>query len=986
MYNIVYHNNSQTSTKEKRQEFMGQITIKANEDQLKAITTTEGPVLIIAGPGSGKTFTLVERVVYLIQEKDVNPENIMLVTFTDKAAAELTTRISNRLHELDIQFNLNEMYLGTFHSICLRWLDEYREHTRLKRNFIMMDQFDQQFFIYRRLQEFRGIENYELITNKGSYWRQSSELLKWINTLSEEIVQVDELLISGDPQLIALGNIYQKYHQMIDEENALDFSTIQLEALNLLKKHPAVLKEIQERIDYIMVDEYQDTNTIQERIVRILGGANPNLCVVGDDDQGLYRFRGATIRNILQFKESFPGGQCQQVSLSTNYRSTPEIIEFYSDWMDSQNWTENGQEFRYQKQIGPREEEFPSSASVIQVSQESEDWPEEVYQFLMDMRKQGKLTDWNQVAFLFYSIKHKFAVRLARYLEERGIPVYSPRSNQFFEREEIRLMIGALLFLFPQMEQLRTERNGYTPPIWSYYDDVCFRTFAEELRNPENRELRQWCANFAGIHRNLSKATDYSFLGLFYQLIQFPLFKQFLRAEDLNENLTDSMAMRNLGILSQILNKFEYLHQVTVLTPQNLERNLQRLFNSFFQFLKDGGINEYEDSRDYAPSGCVSFMTIHQAKGLEFPVVIVGSIQRSPRKQYTDLDVKLEGKYYSREPFEPLEKTKYYDFWRLFYTAFSRAQNLLAVTYPSVIPEKGSRKWPIPSKHFQSFVNELPTWRDKEFKPGLIDLETVKEVNLKEEYSFTSHITLFENCSEQYRFFKYLDFAPVRTGTILFGTLVHQTIEDIHKAVLEKKNHLLTEAQVEAWFNLNYAYLTKKEKQYLSPIVKNIALNQVTRYFQRYQGNWDHIIEAEVDVSLVKPEYILSGTIDLIRGEGNTVELVDFKSEKKPDVNDPTEREKLERYRQQLEVYAHIVEEREGIDVSAVHLYYTSVEGENPFITWDKNQTSIEDTVKTFDGIVERIEAKDFKIVNEPPVKTCRECDMRWYCRRVDNV
>lgn len=132
-------------------------TSTANPEQLEAIETTEGPLLIIAGPGSGKTFTLVERIVYLITQKNVTPESLFVVTFTDKAASELTTRISNRLNELNVRFNLNEMYLGTFHSICLRWLEEHREFTRLKRNYSMMDAFDQKYFIYKHLSEYLEI-------------------------------------------------------------------------------------------------------------------------------------------------------------------------------------------------------------------------------------------------------------------------------------------------------------------------------------------------------------------------------------------------------------------------------------------------------------------------------------------------------------------------------------------------------------------------------------------------------------------------------------------------------------------------------------------------------------------------------------------------------------------------------------------------------------------------------------------------------------
>jgi DNA helicase-2/ATP-dependent DNA helicase PcrA len=240
---------------------------------------------------------------------------------------------------------------------------------------------------------------------------------------------------------------------------------------------------------------------------------------------------------------------------------------------------------------------------------------------------------------------------------------------------------------------------------------------------------------------------------------------------------------------------------------------------------------------------------------------------------------------------------------------------------------------------------------------------------------------VYENCAEQYRFFKELEFAPVRTSPILFGTVVHQTIEDIHKAVLRGEEGKLSVDQVESWFDTNYVFLTKKEHVYLAPAVKRIALAQVLRYYDRNGGDWGHIREAEVDVSLVKDDYILSGKVDLIVGENNTVELVDFKSEKKPDVNGTEGSEKLERYRRQLEVYAHIVEERTGQQVSKTHLYYTSEETGSPYITFDKDSSSINTTIHTFDNVVQRIEAKDFAIPARP-TKLCGDCDIHHYCDR----
>ena len=950
-----------------------------NPQQREAIHITEGPLLIIAGPGSGKTFTLVERIYHLISEHDIPPERLFVSTFTEKAAAELITRVSSRLAADNIAVNLNEMYIGTFHSICLRFLEEHRDFTRLKRSFTVLDRFDQQYFLYQHLFDYESIEGSEHIIN-GWGWRGAANLMTWVNKVSEEALDPEDLLNADEPEVQALGRCYQQYQIHLEEENYLDFSTIQFEALRLLEEHPEVLNEIRDKIQYLMVDEYQDTNTIQERILFKLADPDFNLCVVGDDDQGLYRFRGATIRNILEFPQNnFSGAACQQVRLTTNYRSHPDIIEFYNEWMDVSNtpdfpgWTADGKTFRYEKEIVPNTDNaFVEMPTVMKVSGdlESENWHEEVLAFLYRLRDSGALTDWNQVAFLFSSVKNPKAVALAKALETGGISVYSPRSNQFFDRREIRLMIGALMSLFPQFREIRQWTEGAHLDIWNYYDNDCHQEFSDECQNPENRKLHEWCQERAKTHYPLTNATDYVFSGLFYELLQFPLFSRYL-GDVTQGGAIDSRPARNLAIFSELLNKYEYLHHITVLTRNNLDRHLQRLFNQFFRFLKEGGIDEYEDASEYAPSGCVSFMTIHQSKGLEFPVVVVGSMHAVPRKQHTDLDKLLQQKYYSKKPFEPLEETKYYDFWRLFYTAFSRAQNLLLLT----CQEKTGRGR-TPSKYFAPIYDTVCSWRDAAFQPETLRLETIKDVDLKSEYSFTSHITVFENCARQYKFYHDLGFAPLRREPILFGTLIHQTIEDIHKAVLRGEKRVVTDDQIKNWFEANYAYLSRQERLYLSSSGQKAALDHILRYANREQESWDRLRETEVPVSLVKDLYILKGHVDMIRGEGDTVEIVDFKSEQKP-VN--IDKESVDRYRRQLEVYAHLIEEQTGNTVSKMHLYYTGENDGNPYVSFDKDARSIDQTMAMFDGIVARIEDRDFEIASRPE-GLCGNCDMKAYC------
>lgn len=273
----------------------------ANEAQKEAINTVEGPVLITAGPGTGKTFTLVKRAVYLIQECNIQPEQIMMATFTEKAAKELITRITNELAERNISVNINEMYIGTFHSLCLRIIKENLEYTRLKRNYRLLDTFDQKYLVFRNFYKFKNIEGINELLSTGGTWKRSDEICNYINHLSEEMVDVEALQLDNNPEIKTLGKILAIYQELLEEGNLIDFSTIHTECYRLLIGNKQILEELQDKLRFLMIDEYQDTNYIQEQIVFLLGEKHHNVCVVGDDDQGLYRFRGATIRNILEF-------------------------------------------------------------------------------------------------------------------------------------------------------------------------------------------------------------------------------------------------------------------------------------------------------------------------------------------------------------------------------------------------------------------------------------------------------------------------------------------------------------------------------------------------------------------------------------------------------------------------------------------------------------------------------------------------------------
>ena len=953
----------------------------ANEGQRKAISSVEGPVLITAGPGTGKTHTLVQRTIFLIEECNVKPESIFIATFTEKAAKELITRITNELANRDIVANINEMYIGTFHSLCLRILKEHLEYTRLRKNYRLMDAFDQQYMVFQHIYRFRNIPEIESVLPSGGAWRQAEAICNYVNNLSEELVTPEELMKDNDLSIVTLGRILNEYRSLLKEENLVDFSSIQIEAYSLLHNHEEILREMHSKITHIMVDEYQDTNFIQEQIVFLLAGKRKNICVVGDDDQGLYRFRGATIRNILEFPQKFEEGKCRIIPLVINYRSNSDIVDFYNKWMattDGPKFKFSWDNFRYGKRIEPHKKSMLKSPAVVKLAavDDTDEWHENILRFINDLKASGKLTDYNQIAFLFQSVKHPRVTALARFLEQNHINVYSPRSDMFFQRDEIRLALGCLMLMFPRYVQ-GLENGDYTflrAEHLTYYRN-CIILANEYLTQQEHSNLLKWIRRRGKAHVGLTGATDYAYCGLLYQLFEFQPFAGILDTE-MDVGVADIRPARNLAKLTQIIGKFEYLHRVDVLDAtayrgrRRIDQDTEMLFNLYLRLLLDGGIAEYEDDSEYAPSGCVSFLTIHQSKGMEFPIVLVDSLGNVPRKNTNDLMMKIEERYFKRPPFEPYEVTKFFDFWRLYYTAFSRAQDLLILTC-----NEDKRT---PSNYFKNVYSELQSIDNPEFDIREFDFKPIKNVNIKNTYSFTSNIIVYETCARQYKFYKELEFMPVRANAMLFGTLVHETIEDIHRAALRHEEQMITAENVNRWFDSNYVTLTKMEHTYLASPQREAARKQVLRYVERQHGNWSAIQQAEVDVSLVKPEYIIEGKVDLIRGKGDTVEIVDFKSQRKPDM--VKDRARLEQYRRQLQVYAYLVEERTGKQVSKMHLYYTGEDSGVPTITYPYRKSSVEGTMKAFDDTVHRIMRKDFyRCANDP--KVCAECDFRFYCR-----
>ena len=308
---------------------------KLNEPQREAVYHTDGPLLILAGAGSGKTRVLTHRIAYLIGERGVNPWNILAITFTNKAAEEMRQRVDNL-----VGFGAESVWVSTFHSACVRILRRFIDRLGYENHFTIYDTDDQKTLIKEVCRK---------VDVDTKVFKERS-LLSAISSAKNEMILPDEFELNagGDFAKMKIAKVYREYEAQMRANNALDFDDLLVKTVQLLQTQPDVLESYQERFRYIMVDEYQDTNTVQFQLVSLLAGKYKNLCVVGDDDQSIYKFRGANIRNILDFEHEFPDAKV--IKLEQNYRSTGNILNAANSVIannrgrkDKSLWTENGE-------------------------------------------------------------------------------------------------------------------------------------------------------------------------------------------------------------------------------------------------------------------------------------------------------------------------------------------------------------------------------------------------------------------------------------------------------------------------------------------------------------------------------------------------------------------------------------------------------------------------------------------------------------------
>lgn len=924
--------------------------------QREVVGYLDGPLLVIAGPGSGKTFSIVLRALNLLMLNRAAPKEIVLCTFTEKAAFEMRDRLSAAARTVRFDVDLSELTISTIHGFCDRVLSQHRHRTALGHNYETLDELTQLLFIFEHFDEIIGpSENGTFLTRWTTRWTAIQGARGYFDKITEELVDPCRLAASDDSFIAAIGSAYQRYVLALSAGNRVDFAHLQRHVYELFEQDPQA-EAVAPDVRYLLVDEYQDTNYIQEQLLLKLAGTEKNLCVVGDEDQSIYRFRGATVRNILEFADNVEG--CRIARLTTNYRSHRAIVERYDRWMASSDWSnQDGGSYRHDKTIvADPEGPHPDYPSVISIwGSDSTDEADRFADMVDFLKVNDIISDYSQVALLLHSVRVEHSGPYTDALKRKGIPAFCPRARAFFDIRVIRDLVACYAVLFGWYGDQRGEIAGIVKQLATYVDEAIIELSKNcAPPHPLSEALRQWTDELATLQEG--ETLDLRPADYFYRLLAFDPFRSAIR---------DKNTARNLAIFSELLNVFQTYYHYSVITHRNREYIRFHFFNSFLRFLYAGGINEYEDPDRPFPKGHVQVMTIHQAKGLEFPVVVVGSltVSLSSPKQ---IDRRL-GQFYHRPPFEPEERITLFDRMRLHYVAFSRPQKLLVLTSQDQ-----------PKGHFASIWQGLPQWpyvtrealADQSFEPH-------ERMPVKKTYSFTGDLKVYETCPRQYQFFREYDFTPSRSAEMYFGLLVHQTIEDIHRFALDGRLHTLNEERVRGLFERTFRFLHLSGRRPIGEKAKELAFTQVINYFQQNQEAMNRIVETEVDVSLEKDGYILTGKVDLLLGGDGKLELLDFKTSPRP----MNSSELISAYERQLCTYAHILEQRYGKHVDRLLLYWTAEEQkEQALMVLPYRPESVEKAGRYFDETVNRIQTGQFTVETPPEAKICQECDLRMLC------
>jgi len=923
--------------------------MKLTKEQKEAIEYIKGPLLIVAGPGAGKTRVLIEKIAYLVLEKKVNPNNILVTTFTVKAANQLKDRLAERIGD-----RVENMQVSTIHSFCQHILETHPEHHHLGSQIDVLD--DQTQFMFFRF----NLHNIGI--DFDQYHNNLDDIIAIFNLCSENCIEPSKLTEyynsiqeERKEQYLGLANAYQNYLNLLEMEKKIDFAGLQKLTYHLLTNNQTILDDLRTRYQHILVDEYQDTNPIQDEIFRLLAETHKRIYVVGDEDQSIYGFRGASINNFRRFPKRYENTKI--VKLETNFRSTKSIVDVSNFFI--------GKRRSIDKTIKP---DRPEGNEIILIhAGYIADEAKESVNLIQEMKEKGIIKHYGDVAILFRSVR-SHAPEYINELREHGIPFHLIGDKGFFQREDIRnvLYLMAKLEGFEFKEQ---QRFASWESWWNDYSLFFLLPFSQKVhdfiseQSPGYDFLKdmeeKWIEykdkfepeDITIIKRMVlirkkraqdkEKGSRTTLLELLYEVLDKTGYMKCLLG-NIPEN---EESLLNLAQLSQIINKFENLKKYP---------SIENLLWYLYQLPENKDFDEatIEDPK------AVKVMTVHQAKGLEFPVVFMGSVikGRFPSEKLSNL---ADNKFMPIPKELLLDPEQFLDLneeRRLFYVGITRAQDNLVVCTSDRI--RKNRKGP------SKFVTD-EIGLDKFMDKAAINKPCEKTYATEEEVSRINYsaVNTFLDCPFRYLLAYQMNFQTPPSFFQNYGIVVHNVLYKIHlkmKQGIELDYEAIKQLVNESWIPIH----RQPKKDYE---IKEKIYVEMWNYYNKAKGDIAEILEIEKPFSFIGDSLIINGRIDLlVKNSRGEVELIDFKARKEKGI-----------YMTHVDVQLRMYQMAMASDYKIDKLFaYTFEDNKKNLI--GNAPAEIESARKTIQQVCEKIKNEEFPAIRN---QFCSKCEFMFCCR-----